>query len=360
MQRRILLLLVAVLALAAAAVAGSASAARDGVGAVFTLSNSTAGNAVLVYDRAADGSLTPAGSYATGGTGTGGGLGSQGAVVLSANGHRLFAVNAGSNSVTEFRVNGDRLTWIATAPSGGTMPISVAYRRHVLYVVNAGAGGSIAGFRVHGHSLSPLVTRPLGAGSAGPAQVSFTPDGSALVATEKASSTIDTYPLDGSGIAGAAVSTPSAGATPFGFDFSGGHLLVSEASGSASSYAVGPTGATVISGAVTTHQAAPCWLVATRDGRYAYTANGGSGTISGFAVSSAGALSLLEASGVSASLGAGSHPLDEALSGDGQFLYNLTDGLHRISGFRIGDDGSLSAAGSLPGLPAGAAGIAAS
>jgi 6-phosphogluconolactonase len=359
-QRRILLLGVAVLALAAAAAAGTASAAPKSHGAVFTLGNSPAGNAVLVYDRDASGALTPAGSYATGGTGTGANLGSQGALVLSSNGHRLFAVNAGSNSVTEFRVNGDRLTWITTVPSGGTMPISVTYRSHVLYVLNAGGAGNIAGFSAQGHTLVPISTRPLGTGSAGPAQVSFTPDGGALVVTEKASSTIDTYAVDSHGRAGAPTVLASAGGTPFGFDFGGGHLLVSEAAGSASSYTVSAAGASVISGAVTTHQAAPCWLVATHDGRYAYTANGGSGTISGFSVSSGGALSLLDASGVSANIGAGSHPLDETITSDGSLLYNLTDGLHRISGFRIGADGSLSSAGSLAGLPVGAAGIASS
>jgi 6-phosphogluconolactonase (cycloisomerase 2 family) len=361
-QRRILLLGVSMLAIAAATITGAASAAHKSPGAVFTLSNSPIGNAVLVYDRAADGALTAAGSYATGGTGTGGNLGSQGALALAAHGHRLFAVNAASNSVTEFKVNGDRLTWVATVPSGGSTPISLTYRRHVLYVLNAGGAGNIAGFAAKGSNLTPLAgsTRPLGTGSAGPAQVSFTPDGSALVVTEKASSTIDTYAVDRHDVAGAPVVSASAGGTPFGFDFGGGHLLVSEAAGSASSYSVGPAGVSVISGAVTTHQAAPCWLVATKDGRYAYTANGGSGTISGFSVKSGGALSLLDPSGVSANLGAGSHPLDESIGGNGALLYNLTDGLHRITGFRIGVDGSLSPAGSLSGLPIGAAGIAAS
>jgi DNA-binding beta-propeller fold protein YncE len=361
-QRKILLLLVGLLAIGSAAIVGSASAAPRSPGAVFVLSNQPGGNAVLAYDRAANGALAFARAYPTGGSGTGGGLGSQGSLALAAHGHRLFAVNAASNSVTEFKVNGDRLTWVASAPSGGTTPISLTYRKHVLYVLNAGGAGNIAGFRVSGHNLTPIAgsVRPLGAGSSGPAQVAFTPDGSALVVTEKASSTIDTYPLDGHDSAGAPIVSPSAGGTPFGFDFAGGHLLVSEAAGSASSYDVGPAGVSVISGAVTTHQAAPCWLVATVDDRYAYTANAGSGTLSGFSVSGGGALTLLAPSGVSASLGAGSHPLDEAVSSNGQFLYNLTDGLHRITGFGIAADGTLSQVDQIAGLPVGAAGIAAS
>jgi len=57
---------------------------------------------------------------------------------------------------------------------------------------------------------------------------------------------------------------------------------------------------------------------------------------------------------------AGSHPLDLGVSPDGQFLYNLTDGLHRLSGFAIGADGTLTPVGTLGGLPVGAEGIAVS
>ena len=116
----------------------------------------------------------------------------------------------------------------------------------------------------------------------------------------------------------------------------------------------------VISGAVPTFQAAPCWLVTSKDGRYAYTANGGGGTISGFTVGNDGSLTLLTPGGATASLGATSHPLDEAITKDGRYLYNLTDGLHMITGFSIGKDGSLTPAGFVSGLPVGAAGIAAS
>src|SRR4029077_4367309 len=54
----------------------------DRRGAVYTLTNQVAGNAVAVFDRAADGTLTAAATVATGGTGTGAGLGSPGAVLF--------------------------------------------------------------------------------------------------------------------------------------------------------------------------------------------------------------------------------------------------------------------------------------
>jgi len=351
------------LALAAAlATVGTATAADDSSpGAVYTLTNSAAGNVVLAFSRAADGTLTPQGSFATAGLGSGASLGSQGSVVLSDDGRQLFAVNAGSGSISLFDVRPDGLQLDATVASGGSQPISLTVHDNLLYVLNGGGAGSISGFTVGKDSLTPLTgsTRPLGTGSSGPAQVQFSPDGGLLVVTEKTSNTIDVYAVGKDGFAAAPVSSPSAGGTPFGFDFDNrGHLLVSEAAGSASSYGVSPAGATAVSGAVATHQGAPCWLIASKNGRYAYTANAGGGSLSGFAVAQDGTLTLLDASGVTANLGAGSHPLDAAVSGNGRYLYNLTDGLHRISGFRIAADGSLASTGTIA-VPAGAAGIAA-
>jgi len=358
MKRLVGLLPSALVLVALSAVTATAQASDSSPGAVYTLTNSPAGNAVLAFSRAADGTLTSQGSFATGGLGSGAALGSQGAVILSDDGRQLFAVNSGDSTVSLFDVQPDGLELDATVASGGSHPISATVHGDLLYVLN---GNGISGFTVDKHSLTPLAgsTRSLGAGSAGPAQIQFSPDGSLLVVTEKASNTIDTYAVDAKGIAGTPIVSPSAGGTPFGFDFDNrGHLLVSEAVGSASSYDVSSAGASTISGAVATHQGAPCWLVTSKNGRYAYTANAGSGSISGFAVGENGSLTLLDASGATASLGAGSHPLDEAVSGNGQYLYNLTDGAHLISAFRIAADGSLSPAGTVA-APAGAAGIAA-
>ena len=357
------LAIVGLVAATALVVVAAASAAprEHGAGAVYTLTNALAGNAVLAYARSADGTLSPAGSYPTGGLGTGAGLGSQGSIVLSDDGRTLLAVNAGSDSLSLFSVRGDGLRLESTVPSGGQRPISVTVDDDLVYVLNAGGAGSISGFTIDRDTLRPLAgsTRPLGGGSAGPAQVQFSPDGRLLAVTEKTSSTIDIYTVGGSGRVGAAFVSHAAGTTPFGFDFDKrGHLIASEAGGTASSYAVSPDGAQAISGAVATHQGAPCWAIVTKNGRFAYTANAASGTLSGFSIGRDGSLALLAASGVSADLGAGSHPLDLAVANDGRYLYDLTDGSHLISGFRIGADGSLAAAGTIA-IPAGAAGIAA-
>ena len=91
------------LAFAASAAAGDQAA----VGAAYSISNAASGNELVVYDRSATGSLTPAGSVSAGGLGTGGGLASQGAVTVTDNGRTVLAVNPGSNSVAAFAVGPD-------------------------------------------------------------------------------------------------------------------------------------------------------------------------------------------------------------------------------------------------------------
>jgi 6-phosphogluconolactonase len=358
MKRFITTAVVAVLFTLAATAATAAGGSNAPVGAVYTLSNAIA-NSVLVYDRASDGSLSAAGAYLTGGTGTGAPLGSQGSVVLSDDGRYLLAVNAGNSTVSAFSVHEDGLTLLNAVSSGGATPISVAVSKQLVYVVNAGSL-SISGFTLDSEGLSPLAgsTRPLG--GVGPAQVSFTPSGDTLIVTNKATSTIDTFAVGTGGIAGPAQSTPSTGNTPFGFDFDNkGHLLVSDANAgpgnsAATSYDVFTAGVSAITGPVLTGQGAACWLVASKNGRYAFTANAGSGSISTFAVDPSGALSLAGTT----SIGAGSHPLDAAISNNDQFLYDVADGQHLVVGYRIGSDGSLTQVASAA-IPAGAAGLAA-
>jgi 6-phosphogluconolactonase (cycloisomerase 2 family) len=345
--------------------------ASNTVGQVYTMSNQVAGNAVLAYDRSADGSLVAAGSYPSGGAGTGGGLGNQGGIVLDDAGNRLAVVNAGSNDVSLFRVNGDgTLELTDRIASGGTMPISVTISHDVLYVLNAGGAGNISGFAISpSGELSSIAgsTRPLSTGASGPAQVSFAPGGQSLVVTEKATNAISTYAVDQNGVATGPVVTPAAGTTPFGFGFTrNGTLVVSEACGgganasAVSSYGFDTDGTwDVISASVATTETAACWIVVTNSGRYAYTTNAGSGTISGYAIHQGG-LSLLDASGVTGNIGAGSGPSDMAASRDSRFLYARAGGVNQIAIFAIGADGSLSSLGGwITGLPAGWNGLAA-
>ena len=350
------------------------SSTVDGEGAlggvVYTLSNAATGNAVLVFSRGEGGVLFPAGSFPTGGSGAGRGLGSQGAVVLSDDGKLLFAVNAGSDEISSFRVSDEGLDLVSTVSSGGSQPLSVTTSGHLLYVLNGGGGGNIVGFRIAtegGLSMIPGSSRRLSSSASGPAQIGFAPGGDVLVVTEKATGVISTYRVGGGGLATGPIVTASVGATPFGFAFGHrGALIVSDAFGgapdasAATSYRVDHDGSLAfVSGPVPTTETAACWFVVTRNGRFAYTTNTGSGSVSGYRVERDGALTLLDADGRTGRTGVGSAPTDEALSRNSHYLYTLNSGAHGISVFAVHADGSLAPQSGVSGLPASAVGLAA-
>src|SRR6266540_2160213 len=346
-----------------------AARAEESLAAVYTMSNASSGNRILAFHRASDGTLTPAGSFATGGLGTGGGLGNQGGLTLSNNDRWLLAVNAGSNDLSLFATDETGLRLVDKAASGGSQPISVTIHRDLVYVLNAGSD-NVSGFRLRPHGkLTPLVgsTRPLSGSGTGPAQVQFRPDGRVLVVTEKATNLIVTYVVDEDGLLGPPQVQASQGATPFGFAFGHrGRLFVSEAFGGApdasamSSYRVDVDGTLhLVSPSVATHQTAACWVVVTENGRFAYTSNTGSGSISGYEIDEDGALTLLNADGRTADTGAGSAPTDLVLSENGRFLFVLNSGTHDIGAFRIRAKGQLQPVGLTGGMPAGANGLAA-
>jgi 6-phosphogluconolactonase len=343
---------------------------EDTLGAVYTMTNSSMGNSILVFDRSADGTLSAAGSYPTGGTGTGGGLGNQGAVVLSQDDRWLFTVNAGSNDISVFAVEPTGLDLVDVVSSGGLMPISLTVDRDLLYVLNAGGSvgdtDNISGFIVAADgTLSPLAnsTRPLSAASTGPAQVGFTPDGSVLVVTEKATNNILTYTVGRDGYATGPNVYVSSGQTPFGFGFGKrNQLFVSEASGAVSSYIAHPDGTLeLVSPSVATNQIAACWVIVSKGGRFAYDTNAGSGSISGFSIDFDGTIMLLDADGRTGVTGVGTGPLDMAMSTNGRYLYTLNGGDDTIGAFRVDGKGGLTliAADAASGLPASANGLAA-
>ena len=364
MKRLTLALATAGLALAALNPLGVA-AAQPG-GAVFTLSNSPAGNRVLVWDRSADGSLLAVRAVSTGGTGTGAGLGSEGALTLSANHRWLYAVNAASDEVSVFRVSGTHLQLMEVAPSGGDMPVSITSHGRLVYVLNAGGDGNIQGFwRSATGILDPVAgsNQPLSQAAPGPAQIEFAPNGRHLVVTEKGTNRIDVFNVHADGSASALAWRASAGPTPYGFAFTrGGKFVVSEAAGgatdasSASSYRFHGNHLRLLDGPVATTETAACWVAVTRDGRFAYTTNTGSASVTGYAIAGNGDLTLLNTDGVTGSTGA--TPIDVTLDRSSSHMYVLNAGADTISIFDVMGDGSLTAMGSVP-TPDGAAGLAA-
>jgi 6-phosphogluconolactonase len=343
------------IAASAALLGATASVASADTGHVYSQTNNAAGNTVLAFDRAADGHLTPAGSFATGGSGSGAGLGSQGPV--AARGDTVYAVDAGSGDIAALRVKRSGLRAFDRA-GAGTHPISVTVRGSLLYALDDAGSGQILGYRIGpdgGLTRINRSARPLSPGASAPAEVAFSPDGRSLVVSEKGTNRIDTYRVHPDGRAGAPVVNVSAGATPFGFAFDpSGRLIVSEAGAStASSYSLAGDGTlAAISSQIPTLEGAACWVAVTPDGRFAYTGNGG-GSVTAFAVSPNGALTRLQSF---ASPGAN----EVAISPDGARLYVENPGPGTISAFAIGDDGLLTALPSVTSLPTGLAGIAAS
>jgi len=360
------------LALGLGLIAGKVQA--DEGGALYTMDNAAAGNHVLIFPRHEMGHLGNPRMVATGGMGTGAaqGLPSQGSVLLSRDGRWLFVCNAGSDEVSVLKISSRGATLTDKVASGGRRPLSLALRHNLLYVLNAGglAGDqdNLTGFIFANGKLVALPdsTRALSADNTGPAQVSFSREGDALIVTERVTSLIDTFEVGDDGLVSGGKNFPSAGMTPFGFDVGRqNRLFVSEAAGgaanasSASAYEVSDEGdLTVLAGAVPTMQTAACWLLASHDGRFIYTANAGSGSISGFRVGHQGTLHLLEPDGISGSTGSNSHPTDMVQSQNGRFLYSLNNGNGTISAFRVEPHGSLHALTTVAGLPTSSAGLA--
>jgi 6-phosphogluconolactonase (cycloisomerase 2 family) len=362
---------------------GGEAKGRDGM--VFVQTNDPEHNSVLAFRRAADGKLTPAGEFPTGGRGGAqkdnpfDPLASQESLVFDRRNNMMIAVNAGSNSVTTFRVRDGRLTHPRTVASGGDFPVSIAVSGRTVYVLNAGGDTSVTGFRLGPHGLRPLAgsTRKLGITNAAvplftdsPPQVGFSPDGRHLVVTTKSRNTIEVFAVSHDGMLSAKpVTTTSAGDVPFSFVFDrAGHLLVTEAAKSGvTSYTLRKNGTLdVITPSVESGQQVLCWIA--RAGRFFYGTNPGSSTISLYTVDGKGKVSLGGKDGVIAAAGGpeaiaevaaaaaaaaedpdaapaeapGAGPIDLAATADGTLLYVQNTLAGTIEGFRVGPNGELT------------------
>jgi 6-phosphogluconolactonase (cycloisomerase 2 family) len=329
-------------------------------GFLFTQTNALESNELVAYQRAADGTLSLSGHFGTGGAGIGGGgLTAQGAIAHE--GRWLFVVNAGSDDVTTFDLASGSPVAVARTASGGSEPVSVTVRDDgLVYVLNAGGSGGIAGFRVDARGRLDAIAgsaQPVSGAAVTPTEVSFTPGGDTLIVTERDGGKIDAYRVGAGGRADAPTFTESNGASPFGFSFTPiGELVVSEAAASAASaYAILPGPHLVsISASVLNTQNAACWLVVAPDGTQAFTANAGSGTLSSYRIGFAGRLSLESA--VAGETGAGSHPVDMAFGDQGRYLYSLANTAGTITVFQV-EGGTLTPVGSVGSLPASASGL---
>lgn len=333
---------------------------------VYSISNETSANRVLVFNRNSDGTLTEAGSYHTGGTGTGEGLGNQGALTLSDNKIFLFAVNPGSNEISFFYIRGNgSLLLLDKIDSGGELPVSITYHQGLIYVLNSGGTGNIAGFAVdHRAQLFELSDsrKDLSSDMAGGAQISFNGSGKALVVTEKATNTITSYPVDAHGRPGMIRTFPSAGMTPFGFSFGRGNtFFVSEAAGGAdnastvSSYFVNNWGkVSLLDGPFATNASAACWVATTKNGLNLFVTNTASNDVSSLIATKMGELDFGNDGNTTAS---DMSPIDAAVDHQSKYLYVLCGGDDSIVSYEIGEDGMLTQIDTDSGLPDRASGL---
>ena len=341
--------------------------------AVFVQTNEVGGNRILVFNRAGNGQLSPAGAYPTGGNGgvaTPGTesdhLASQGSLVYDARHSLLIAVNAGSDTVTTFKVRGNRLKRTGVVPSGGGFPASIAVWRDLVYVLNSGGPGIVQGFEIRGHRLRTLPgsARSLGLANTdppdfltSPGQVGFAPDGRKLIVTTKASgSTIDVFRVRRNGLLSASpVVNPAATPVPFAFTFDPSGRLVDGEAGTSSvtTYTINGDGTLANPQSLSDNQMALCWIVRARG--FYYVTNTASNNVSGYRISSSGQPSLIGANGLVATTEPG--PIDMTVSG--RFLYVQTGTGGTVDEYRVQSDGTLSTIGVVTGLPVGQEGIAA-
>jgi 6-phosphogluconolactonase (cycloisomerase 2 family) len=368
---------IAMSAIAGAAWSGVSFAANDGndaAHAVFVMTNNADANQVLAFQRDPNGTLDNPHNYGTDGRGSGGTvdpLASQGSLTLSADHAWLFAVNAGSGSVSVFRVNGAQLELTDRVATGGSEPNSVAQFGYLVYVLNTAGSSGVVGFHFNNGKLVriPNSLRFLSGNAVASGSVAFSPDGQFLIVTEKATNNLDVFKVLSDGSLSQATITTSVGPGAFSARFTRNDVvLVSETGSSApnssaiSSYSVQSNGTlTPISSSVPTLGSANCWNVVTPDGRFVYVSNAGSGSVSGFAIGSGGTLTPLPGT-ILALNPTGSANIDITVSADGKFLYTLNAGTGAVGMFAIqptnGTLTDLGTAGSLP-AAAGLNGIAA-
>jgi len=362
--------LAATIGLLGAAASASASTTTPVVGYTYLDGNTAGANTIDAFARHADGSVTPlAGApFAAGGAGTGAGLASQGAIQVTRDGRYLLAVDAGSSQISVLKVTWNGVPQLVgePVPSGGAEPVTIAISGGLVYVGNAGPGGSnFTGFRLHfDGSLTPIpgstYTVPSGAGVA---DVLFNSTGNRLVGTLVNTSQIDSFVVRPDGLLRAAAGSPftAQGLGQIGAEFSPTRphqLFVSNAHngaglGTVSAFRDGFGGelSSVGSSPYPDGQTAPCWVEISHDGRYLFAVNTASSNISSYAINRDGSLTLIG----STPIRDGGGDIDARLSPDGRTLSVDGAGSHIVSVFAV-NGGSLTELPSSPTpLPAGSA-----
>jgi len=323
-------------------------------GVVYSMTNAAPCNEVIAFRRGINGTLTRLKAFATGGSGTGANkvdpLSSQGSLILSRFGRFLYAVNAGSGSISSFSVSeSGMLTLVDVKSSGGVKPNSLAVFGNLLYVSNMGnaannVASNIIGFRVQNDGRLTRITgsrRMLSTANAQPSCIVFNRKGRWLVVSELNTNRLSVFRVRGDGTLTGPTINNSNGAGPFGSVFlCTGVLLVSEVGPNAlSTYTVAANGKlNVISGSVLNGQKATCWVSVSRHEHFAYSSNSGNDTITIYRIQN-GKLSVVKTVPSTPDMTAA--PIDSGVSKDGRNFYVLNGNKGSISVFHINNNGRL-------------------
>jgi hypothetical protein len=360
-------------------VAQVATAAPGVAGHVYVNDNTASTNTIGAFDRLLDGTLTrAAGSpFAAGGAGTGTVTGSQGALQVTADGRYLLAVDAGSNQISVLRIRPDgSLRQVAGSPvwSGGVEPVSIAVHGSIVYVANEGngvTGSNYSGFTLNdGGHLAPISGSTYALpNTANPGDILFNSTGTHLIGIEVGTTVASTFLIDSFEVGGDGRITPAAGspfpaqaAGPFGSEFSPAdpsRLYVSNAHGGAGNGSVsafnvsGSGGLASIGGSpYADGQTAPCWVEISHDGKYLFTVNTASTSVSSYSIGADGSLSYRSTATFSS--GTGIRPFDARLDPAGSHLYVVDAALDAVTAFAV-SGGTLTELSSSPfALPGGA------
>ncbi len=319
---------------------------------VYTITNPNGANAIAAYERnTQSGELTFRATYPTGGVGSGSVIDSQSPLLVNAEGTFLYAVNAGSNSISVMAIGEDGTLALVGAPvaSRGVEPASLALNSDLLYVANKGDGATppnYTGFRVNTDGTLSRIKRrvEMNIGD-NPTQVLFNRTGDKLIGLRLGGRIIDCFTVVRQN--GKLRPTAQLGnqTGPFAAVFNPTNdtqLVVSDVRlPGAISYSVTEQGqVNQITAVSNAPDRAACWIAIHNNGVSVWLANTGTSTLSLYTISNNGSLNLMSNH---STLAFGRAPFEIVLDKNGQFLYELNTraGSQSIHVLRVtGDTGN--------------------
>src|SRR5260370_29772408 len=246
-------------------------------------------------------------------------------------------------------------TWLAAG--GSLLAASIGLFGAVGAASAATVGSNYAGSRLSSNgTLAPIPGSTYAVpDSSGLGDVFFNAFGNHLIGTRTGTSLIDSFLVLPGGRVLAAPGSPftGQGLGQLGAEFSPANpsqLFVSNAHngallGTVSAYRDGAFGqlSSIVSSPYADGQTAPCWVEISHNGRYLFTVNTGSGTISSYSINPDGSLALIGSTPITG----GGADIDARLSPDGKYLLVDGSGMRFVSVFAV-NGGTLTELPSSP------------